>query len=135
MWYTIIWGFLKRHWKIILPIIVAIALYFIFTNWLNGVKDEAFKAGELKEKGKWEEVIKKKDAENRAFERELAKDLLELGLALTDREKDRVTKESKHTETIREILSTDPNAQNCKVNNQVIEERNAIRRLGPNPGA
>jgi hypothetical protein len=134
-WYLIAWGFVKKHWKVVVGILLALTLWWAFTHWLNGVKQHAFNAGELKEKGKWEEVIRKKDAENRKFERGLATDLAKLGLALSDREKDRVTKETTHTNTIREIVAKDPNAQTCKIDPRVITERNSIRDLGPNPGA
>lgn len=122
-------SFIKKHWRIALAILLVIAAYF----WYNSKIKEAFESGVETEAQRTKDLIKAEDERNREFEKNLAENIAEY--VQNNREKDeiRVEKETKRFHTIEQIIKDSPNSNKCLVDQEIIDERNKIRALGPKP--
>lgn len=122
-------SFIKKHWRIVLVILLVIAAYF----WYNSKIKEAFESGVETEAQRTKDLIKAEDERNREFEKNLAENIAEY--VQNNREKDeiRVEKETKRFHTIEQIIKDSPNSNKCLVDQEIIDERNKIRALGPKP--
>lgn len=119
--------FVKNNWKWILPLLAVIGLYIYHKSEVKG----AFNDGVMAERVRYENIAKEENAKNREFEKSLVDVVTKISANLAEKESVRTTKENTHTETIREIIKDNPNYQDCKVDQKIVDERNAIRRLGP----
>lgn len=134
LWLLKFGGFLKKHWKIIAIIVAVLAAIFLFNRWLSGVKKEAYDNGVVAERTIWQAEVARQNAANREYERNLAAEVLNLSNRVIERENIRTVKETTHTNIVKELIEKDPDAALCKVEPEVLVQRNAIRRLGPNLG-
>lgn len=119
--------FFIQNWKWIVPIIALILVYFYIHHLINN----AYKQGEAAEKHRWELKIEEENRQNREFEQKLSNVISEFGNKLAAQTAERVAKEQLHTNTIETIIRDNPIYTDCKVDQTIINERNAIRALGP----
>jgi len=109
--------------------LLALAVVTAITVLVKGYGNARYEAGQEATAQKYREIVAKKDRENRAIEAKLAK-------ALTDREEKRIERQEARVRTetviqerlVKELL-TQP--LDCTVSDEFLEDRNAIRRLGP----
>lgn len=131
IWLPALWRIIKANWKIIVIVLVAIALYFAVTRWIAAVKEEAYNSGVTAERTIWNERTRIRNEENRRLERVLDARLVEFGQRFASEERVRMGRETVHINTIRELVRQLPDMQTCQAPPEVIEQRNAIRRMGP----
>lgn len=124
-------GLALKYWKYIAIILVIVAIYFIVKGKINDMKEEAFNNGVTAERGRWEERIRLEDKSNREFEAKVQGQIDDLGARLQSKSDARIKRSTVHTTSIREIIMDNPIMQDCKVPEELLEQRNAIRRMGP----
>jgi len=112
-------------------LIGAIALFTSAWYYIQGVKKDAYDTGVKDEHARYEQVISNEEAKNRQFEDQLNKAITQFGQKAVSAAADRVKKETVHTHTIETIIRDNPIYKDCKADKEVIDNRNAIRSLGP----
>ena len=124
-------GFLKANWKIIAIAVAVLAAVFLINRHINHLKEVAHDAGVQEERTLWTERTRVRNEENRRLEGQFQQRLDQFGERFSQLEQARIQRETTHTNTIREIVRDNPDLQRCQVPPEVLNERNAIRRMGP----
>jgi hypothetical protein len=123
--------FIKAYWKIILPILITVGLYFYHINAISNAKDEGISIGITQEAKRINNIIAKQDEKNRNFESNLNKDIVEIDKKLTRENSKRQNKEIVYRDRIKTEIVNNPIYQECKVEPSIVDSINNIRKLGP----
>lgn len=116
--------FFLANWKWLVPLLILIAGFFY-------TKNHYYKLGRADEKAAWEARIADEDAKNRKFEAKLADIVSTYGKKAAEEAAERVKNETVYTNKIERIVNNNSIYQECKVDQEVLDSRNAIRELGP----
>lgn len=124
-------GFIKANWKIILPIILVVAFYFFITDKISDAREEGYNSGvefQIKEQKKQVDAENKR---NREFEAMLSSVIGKFGKEVVEETITRMASEQKIQTKINTIIKDNPIYTECKVDQEVLDARNEIRKLGP----
>jgi hypothetical protein len=118
--------FFFNNWKWLVPLIL-VAIAFFWT------KDHYYDLGKEEEKLVWEKKVEAERKKNEELTKALAKSVDTFGKVIETRNEER-----KDTEIIREnrintIIQEKPIYQQCLVDQEVVDQQNAIKALGPRP--
>lgn len=126
-------GFAKKYWKFFAIAAVLIGLFILHQNAVAEYGNKRFQEGVTATTGKVKAQIAQKNRENRELEAKLEDALTDHAAELDAINNKRGKKESALAESAMEKVNKIPfidNAQ-CAVTPEVLNDRNAIRRLGP----
>lgn len=117
----------KKNWKLTLAVILVVAGYFFISN----MKQAAYDSGvEVTEK-KYKEIIDAENQRNRDFEKKIGDIVSTFGEKAVQEALERESKTVIQKEKITEIVTNNPVYQECKIDQEVLDARNAVRELGP----
>ena len=126
-----VWNFLTKYYKIILPILAVIVLYFSFTHYISSIKKEAYNNGVQHQIEVQAKDIAREDASNRKFEKLLRNIIEQYGVAAVNKALDRVKEQTLYQDKIKTVVLNNPIYKQCIVDKEVLEYRNKIRAQGP----
>ena len=118
--------FFLQNWKWLVPLILVIAA-FLWT------KEHYYNLGQATEKAAWEEKIKIEAEKNQKLTEAISLSVSNFGTLAAKLDEARVRKETIHEERINTIIKDNPIYTECKVDQEVLNEQNAIKALGPKP--
>ena len=130
-------GWLKsiiaKHWKIVLAIVVAVALYFVHQHYVHAYGEAQFKRGVDATLDKVKSEVAQRNTVNRAIEDRAQTGLDTFAADKSKQDAARQVEEQKAKDRITTTVDSVPmwKSQECAVTPQVLADRNAIRTLGP----
>ena len=116
--------FFLQNWKWLVPLIL-VTLAFLWT------KDHYYDLGVEEEKAVWEKKLEAERKRNDYLTKALSSSVETFGKAVETRNGDRTSKEVIRESRINTIVEEKPIYIDCKVDQEVIDEQNAIKALGP----
>jgi len=116
--------FFLANWKWLVPLILVI-VGFLWT------KNHYFEEGQLQERGVWEARVEEERKRNLALTEALAGSVQIFGDIVEARNEDRVQRETVRETRISTIIEEKPIYQQCLVDQEVINEQNALKAMGP----
>jgi hypothetical protein len=116
--------FFLQNWKWLLPVLLAIAA-FIWT------KDHYYNAGINKERVTWEAKLEKERKKNEKLTAGLLNSVNNFGKLAEKENSERISKEVIRENRINTIIEEKPIYKECKVDQEVLDELNALKALGP----
>lgn len=124
--------FIVNNARWLLPLVGALILFIAAWWYISSVKKEAYQKGVSDERTRYEQIIAEENIRNRKFEDMLNTAIAEYGRRAVEEASKRVKKETVHTRSIETIIKDNPTVYTeCKADEAVIVDRNAIRSLGP----
>lgn len=117
-------NFFLQNWKWIVPILVAVAA-FLWT------KNHYYDLGQSEERTVWEAKVEAERKKNEELTKVLASSVDTFGKVVDSRNQSRTNKEIIRENSINTIIEEKPVYKDCKVDQEVVEEQNAIKALGP----
>ena len=125
-------AFLFKNWKYIGIALAIIGAFFWVQSEIKHMKQKAYDSGVASERTRINEIIAKENDKNRKIEEQVSKAIDDFVVKIDKTEKTRVVKENTYTDTIKEIVNNNTVYEECKVSQEVLDEKNKIRDLGPN---
>lgn len=116
--------FFLNNWKWLVPLILAGAA-FLWT------KDHYYDLGQDDERVVWEKRIEEERKRNEELTKLLASSVDSFGKAVETRNEERRDKETVRETRINTIVEEKPVYKECKVDQEVIDEQNALKAMGP----
>ena len=116
--------FFLANWKWLVPSILVV-LGFLWT------KNHYYNEGKLEERGIWEARVDEERKRNLALTEALAGSVQIFGDIVEARNEDRVQRETVRETRISTIIEEKPIYQQCLVDQEVIDEQNALKAMGP----
>lgn len=123
--------FFIANWKIIVPIMAAIALYFFVVDKIDDARVEGYNSGIAFQKAEHKKAIDEENEFNRKFEQKMGETLATFVENITREAQVRVVKENTLERRVETIVRDNPVYTQCVVDQEVIDARNEIRKLGP----
>ena len=114
--------FLLENWKIILPIVAVIAAFFMVSNIY-------YNKGVTTERQSWEDRVAHEQAKNEKTTKKTAVAVANYGENKQKEAEVRIKKETVYKDRIVTLVKELP--ADCKVSQEVLDSRNAIRAEGP----
>lgn len=115
-------NFCLTHWKIFLPLLIIVVEFFVVSNIY-------YNKGVAEEKAKWEERIKIETEKNAKLTASIASAVDNYGTLADKQDEARVEREVVHENNIRTIIQEKPVYKECIVDDDVIDELNALRSI------
>lgn len=112
--------FLVANWKWALPLIGVLALFL----WTKG---HYYDLGKLEERNKWEERARKDAEKSVDLTTKLANSVGNLAERVITQQEERSTREVIREKNIQTIVENNPVYTECKVDQTVLDEQNAIK--------
>lgn len=116
--------FFLDNWKWIVPLLLVFAT-FLWT------KNHYYDLGVEKTRAEWEAKVEAERKKNEALTQKLIVSVQDFGKAAEARNETRLVKENTHETRINTIIEEKPIYTECKVDEDVLTEQNAIKALGP----
>ena len=116
--------FIKENWKWLLPVLALVASFFIVSHIY-------YDKGVAAERHAWEERVKAESAKNIKKTENINAGVYQFGVKVEKEDKARVEKETVYKDKILTVIKNNPVYTDCKVEQDVIDSRNAIRAEGP----
>lgn len=116
--------FFLQNWKWIVPLLLAFAA-FLWT------KNHYYNLGTSDERVTWEAKLKKEQEKNEKLTESLLGNVETLGKLAEKENGERVSKEVIRENRINTIIEEKPIYQECKVDQEILDEINALKALGP----
>lgn len=116
--------FFLNNWKWLVPLILAGAA-FLWT------KDHYYDLGQDAERVVWEKRIEEERKKNEELTKLLASSVDTFGKVVETRNEERRDKETVRETRINTIVEEKPMYKECKVDQEVIDEQNALKAMGP----
>lgn len=114
--------FIQENWKILLPIAVLMAAFFIVSNTY-------YNRGVATERATWEARVKAEAAKNAKTTERIATTVVQYGEVKQKEAEVRIKKETVYKDRILTLIQEIP--ADCKVSQEILDSRNAIRAEGP----
>lgn len=127
----LIFGFVKSNIRWIAPLLLLAALAFFVNRAINNMKEAAYKEGYAKKTLEVKKAIEAENKRNREFEQKLQIAITNYGEKVIEESEKRKQKETVHTNKIQTFITEKPVYTECKVDQEVTDARNEIRKLGP----
>ena len=116
--------FFLQNWKWIVPLLLALAAF----QW---TKSHYYNVGINKERAIWEAKVEKERKRNEELTVGLLTSVNNFG-KLADKENgERTSKEVIRENRINTIIEEKPVYQECKVDQEILDQQNALKALGP----
>lgn len=116
--------FFLQNWKWLVPLLALIGAFF----W---TKNHYYDLGKEQEKIVWEAKVEAERKKNEELTKLLASSVDTFAKAIETRNEERVNKETIHETRINTIVEEKPIYKECKVDQEVIDEQNALKAMGP----
>lgn len=116
--------FFLQNWKWLVPLILVIVAFF----W---TRDHYLDQGKAEEKVVWEKKVEKERLRNEKLTEQLASSVANFAEAANTRNEHRIEKETIRENRINTIIEEKPIYQQCLVDQEVINEQNALKEMGP----
>lgn len=127
----LIFGFVKSNFKWLLPLLLLVAVAFFVNRAIGNMKEAAYNEGYAKKTEEVNKAIAEENKRNREFEQKLELAITNYGEKVVEQAYIRNKKETVFTNKIQTIVTEKPIYTECKVDQEVTDARNEIRRLGP----
>ena len=124
-------GFIKSNFKWLLPLLLLAAVAFFVNRAIGNMKEAAYNEGYAKKTEEVNKAIAEENKRNREFEQKLELAITNYGEKVVEQASIRNKKETVFTNKIQTIVTEKPIYTECKVDQEVTDARNEIRRLGP----
>lgn len=118
--------FFLNNWKWIVPLVLVIAA-FLWT------KEHYYNEGLNKERATWEKKLDDERKKNEELTKALSSSVATFGEVVKTRNEERVSTETIRENRINTIIQEKPVYTECKVDQEVVDQQNAIKALGPQP--
>lgn len=115
--------FFLQNWKWIVPLLILIAC-FLWT------KDHYYNVGINEERTAWEQRLEAERKKNEQLTQALSSSVETFGKVVNTRNEERVNNETVRETRINTIVEK-PIYTECKVDQEVVDEQNALKTLGP----
>jgi|LauGreDrversion2_6_1035139.scaffolds.fasta_scaffold48000_3 hypothetical protein len=120
-----------NYWKYVTLSIVFIAIIGKAYGWYNDQLTAAYNSGAAAVKTEYEQKVKTKNEENRAFEERMGAIINDHGASVASTNTQRSGAEIKQLNKIEELIRANIKYNKCEVDQSVTDARNNIRELGP----
>jgi putative protein kinase ArgK-like GTPase of G3E family len=114
--------FLLDNWKWVLPVVAIVAAFFI-------VSSTYYDKGIQAERTTWEARVKAESAKNVETTKEVKTAVVDYGATKQKEAEVRIKKETVYKDRILTLIKEIP--ADCKVSQEILDSRNAIRAEGP----
>lgn len=128
---SFVFNFAIKNWKLVLPILLLAGAFFYVKHEIKQAYHTGYEAGVTYESGKREAAIDAQNKRNREVEQGLANSINSFGHKVAQDAAKRAVEQAVVTERVTKIIQTKPIYQDCKVDPEVLDARNEIRRMGP----
>jgi uncharacterized protein YlxW (UPF0749 family) len=118
--------FFLNNWKWIVPLALVIAA-FLWT------KEHYYTEGLNEERATWEKKLEAERKRNQELTQALSSSVATFGEVVKTRNEERVSTETIRENRINTIIEEKPVYTECKVDQEVVDQQNAIKALGPRP--
>jgi hypothetical protein len=118
--------FFLNNWKWLVPLILVILAFF----W---TKDHYYDLGQSEERIVWGKRVEEERKKNEELTKKLAESVKQYGKLVEIRNEQRVQKEIVRETRINTIIEEKPIYTQCKVDQEILDEQNALKALGPRP--
>ena len=116
--------FFLQNLKWLVPLIILVVAFF----W---TKDHYYDLGKEEERIVWEKKVEAERKRNEELTKALASSVDTFGKVVETRNEERTQKETIRETRINTIVEEKPVYKECKVDQEVLDEQNAIKALGP----
>lgn len=116
--------FFLQNWKWLVPLIVVIVA-FLWT------KDHYYDLGQSEERTVWEAKVEAERKRNEELTKALASSVATFEKVINERNTERTNTEVIRENRINTIIQEKPIYQECKVDQEVVDEQNALKAMGP----
>lgn len=116
--------FFLQNWKWIVPLLLAFAAFM----W---TKDHYYDLGISKERAIWEAKVEKERKRNEELTAGLLTSVNNFGKLAEKENGERISREVIRENRINTIIEEKPIYKECKVDQEVLDELNALKALGP----
>jgi len=116
--------FFLNNWKWLVPLMLLVAGFF----WTKG---HYYNVGINAERAIWEAKIEKERKRNEELTAGLLTSVNNFGRLAEKESEERTSKEVIRENRINTIIEEKPVYQECKVDQEIIDEQNALKALGP----
>ena len=116
--------FFLQNWKWLVPLILVV-IGFLWT------RDHYLDQGRAEERLVWEERLEKEKLRNEKLTELLAGSVATFAEAADSRNDQRIEKETVRETRINTIVEEKPIYQECKIDQEIIDEQNALKEMGP----
>jgi hypothetical protein len=117
-------AFIGSNWKWLLPTVALIISFFY-------VSDKYYDKGVFEERARWEAKVAVEESKNRAFEALIINVVEKFGKNAVEEALKRVKTETVYRDKLQTIVKNNTVYTSCVVDQEVLDNRNAIRALGP----
>jgi putative protein kinase ArgK-like GTPase of G3E family len=114
--------FIQENWKWLLPIAVLVAAFFIVSNTY-------YSKGVAAERATWEARVKTESAKNVKTTERIVTTVVQYAEGKQKEAEVRIKKETVYKDRILTLIQEIP--ADCKVSQEILDSRNAIRAEGP----
>ncbi len=124
---------MKRYWKIALGLLIAALLFWGHWKLVNNYGEKQYQRGVAATLAKMKAEVASRNVVNREIEKRAADGLDGFAKRKEREDTERSTKEKKREDRVIAGVYTRPmlNSEDCSIPQQVLDDRNAIRELGP----
>lgn len=116
--------FFLQNWKWLVPLILVVLAFF----W---TKNHYYDLGQSEERIVWEAKVEAERKRNEELSKLLASSVDTFGKAVETRNEERREVETIRETRIKTIVEEKPIYKECKVDQEVIDEQNALKAMGP----
>lgn len=116
--------FFLRNWKWLVPFMLLVAAFF----W---TKDHYYDLGKEEERTAWEKKVEAERKRNEELTKALTNSVDTFGKVVETRNEERRDTEVIRENRINTIIQEKPIYKDCKVDQEVIDEQNALKAMGP----
>jgi len=124
-------AFLLLYWKQIGIALLVISVIIAGKLWINSIENAAYEKGVLAENTRYAKIIAEEEARNRAQEQKLKDVIAQYEKKIKADAAERAKAEAVHLQSLNAILNSNNVYKECKAQPSVLNELNAIRKLGP----
>ena len=115
-------NFLLKNWKWTLPLLALVAAFFVVSNMY-------YDKGVATERAAWEQRVKRETAKNAKTSERITTTVVKYAETKQKEAEVRIKKETVYKDRIVTLVKELP--ADCKVSQEVLDSRNAIRAQGP----
>lgn len=123
--------FLGKYWKYIAVVLAIAGLVFSVYSYLGNIKEAAYNKGVVVTNNTWNKRIEQENEKNRELEASIAAMLEDFAGDIIAETSKRNTDSVVIKDHISTIIKDNPIYSQCIVDQEVVDNRNAIRAFGP----
>jgi hypothetical protein len=128
-------NFFAANWRWLVPLLVGIVIvvtsYLYISDKISDAREEGIAQGIDYQKKIYAKQVDEENERNRKFEELLDKAISNFGRDVVEQTAERMAKETRAKDKITTIIKNNPVYEQCVVDQEVLDTRNQIRKLGP----